>query len=274
MNKATPYVDFSKEFTVASKHREEFDLPSPMSVNGGDYKYQHSQGGCYAKGILYSIMHAPTNPPKCCIYKHDAKTGEYLGHSQELEIGHANDATYNPEENTIVVSYCDGTTRMAILDADTLEYKETVTLEGHVLCNIDYNPKNEIYVAVAVQCEAVYVYDKNFKLINSFKAFMTPGEEVEYSMQGCLTDGVYVYVLEWHGGKKWGELRGRGGATMETSTSHFKVFDLKTGEHMGIIDTRIPLEIEYAARIDGKFLVGCNNIRWSGLEVWEMEISQ
>ena len=101
---------------------------------------------------------------------------------------------------------------------------------------------------------------------------MTPGAVVDYCLQGCITDGVYVYVLEWHGGQRWGELRGRGGATTETSSSHFKVFDIKTGEHVAVIDTGIPREIEYAAYVDGKFYIGCNRIDWNGLEVWEMTV--
>jgi YhcH/YjgK/YiaL family protein len=145
-------------------------------------------------------------------------------------------------------------------------------LEGRELINIHYDPQAKVYVACAFQNEIFYVYDKDFKLTNSFKAFMSPGPVREYSLQGCITDGVYVYVLEWHGGQRWGELRGRGGATTETSTSHFNVFDIKTGEHVAVIDTGIPREIEYAAYVDGKFYVGCNRIDWNGLEVWEMTV--
>ena len=276
--KAVPFVDFSKKYKTNASKRWSFGVASPLCVEGDGhlktvkYKFQNAQGGCEAKGYLYSCMHAPSQNT-CCILKHDIANKKLIGITEAMEIGHANDATYNPDENTIVVSYCDGTTRMAILDADTLEHKETVTLEGHVLCNIHYDPVTKVYVACAVQNEAIYVYDKDFKLINSFKAFMTQGPVVEYSMQGCITDGVYVYVLEWHGGEKWGELRGQGGASTETSTSHFNVFNIYTGEHVAVIDTGIPREIEYAAYVDGKFLVGANKIDWTGLEVWELEIT-
>ena len=278
--KAVPFVDFSRKFKTNAKKRWSFTTASPMCVEGdGHLKtvkhiFQNTQGGCEAKGYLYTCMHSPTQNT-CCILKHDLANPNkrLVGITGEMAFGHANDATYNPDENTIVISYCDGTTRMAILDADTLEHKETVTLEGHVLCNIHYDPVTKVYVSCAVQNEAIYVYDKDFKLINSFKAFMSPGPEVEYSMQGCITDGVYVYVLEWHGGQKWGELRGRGGATTETSTSHFNVFNIYTGEHVAVIDTGIPREIEYAAYVDGKFLIGANKIDWSGFELWELEIT-
>jgi len=275
-----PFVDFSKRYKVDSVIKNRFSVtPPPVCTEGERFKtvkyaYQHTQGGCVANGYLYTCMHSPyVQPNKVLIIKQDLKNGRIVGFGPELEIGHANDATYNPEDNTIIVSYCDGTTRMAILDADTLEHKDTVALEGHVLCNIHYDPVTKVYVACAVQNEAIYVYDKDFKLINSFKAFMTPGPEVEYSMQGCITDGKYVYVLEWHGGQKWGELRGRGGATTSTSTSHFNVFDIYTGEHVAVIDTGIPREIEYAAYVDGKFLVSCNRIDWNGREVWEVSVT-
>jgi hypothetical protein len=51
------------------------------------------------------------------------------------------------------------------------------------------------------------------------------------------------------------------------------VFDIYTGEHVAVIDTGIPREIEYAAYVDGRFLVGCNRIDWNGLEVWEVKIT-
>ena len=275
----SPFVDFSKKYKVSSVLKENFTVtPSPVCTEGESfravkYAYQHTQGGCAAKGFLYTCMHSPyVQPNKCIIMKQDINSGKIVGFSREYEFGHANDATYDPHNNTIVISLCDGTTGMAILDADTLEYIKTVTLEGHGLCNIHYDPVTRVYVSCAAQNEMIYVYDDNFNLINSFEAFMTPGPVVDYCIQGCITDGVYVYVLEWHGGQRWGELRGRGGATTETSTSHFNVFDIKTGEHVAVIDTGIPREIEYAAYVDGKFYIGCNRIDWNGLEVWEMTV--
>lgn len=277
---AVPFIDFNKKYKVTSVMKNNFTVtPPPVYAKGEhlktvQYAYQHTQGGCVAKGFLYTCMHCPfVQPNKCIIMKQELQSGKIVGFSREYEFGHANDATYNPDENTIVISICDGTPRMAVLNADTLEHIKTVTLEGCDLCNVHYDPISRVYVSCAAQNKTVYVYDENFALINSFEAFMTPGPVVDYCIQGCITDGVYVYVLEWHGGQRWGELHGRGGATTETSTSHFKVFDIKTGEHVAVIDTGIPREIEYAAYVDGKFYVGCNRIDWNGLEVWEMTVS-
>lgn len=277
----TPFIDFSKKFEVNSVLRTRYTVtPPPVHTEGeflkvAKYTYQHTQGGWEAKGSLYSCMNNPfTQPSKTLVIKQNVKTGKIEGFSPEFEFGHANDGTYNPDENTVVISYCDGTTRMAILDADTLEHKKTVAPEGHILCNIHYDPVTKIYVSCGFQNQTIYVYDKDFRLLRSFKAFMSPGPGgVEYSMQGCLTDGVYVYVLEWHGGEEWAKLKGMGGATTESAKSHFLVFDLQTGAHVATIDCKIPREIEYAAYLDGRFLVGCNNIQWNGLEVWEMTVT-
>ena len=270
MNKKA-YVNMNVKNLVRAVHRAEFDVtPPPMSVMGENYRYQHVQGGCEAKGYLYTCMiTANPNEPKCCILKQNIQTGELVSYSDEMSLGHANDATYNPDENTIVISLCDGTTRMAILDADTLKLKEIITLEGHVLCNIHYDPVTKIYIAVAVQCEAIYVYDKSFRLIKQFNGFMNRGPVRDYSMQGAMTDGVYVYVLEWHGGKHWAETNVTDEADVK---SDFIVFDLATGECAGTIELGIRREIEYATYLNGKFYVGCNNIRWDGLEVYEVEI--
>lgn len=267
-----PFIDFSKKYTVCSTLREEFSLtPSPMSVTGGDYRYQHVQGGCEAKGYLYTCMHTPyTTPNKCCIIKQDFRTGEVVGHSREFEFGHANDATFNPDENTIVVSFCDHTNQNAILDADTLSLKEIKVLEGDCLCNIDYDPERQIYVCVDYQCRFIYVYDKEFRLIKSFEGFMSQGVLREFVMQGVVTDGIYAYVLEWHGGERWARENITESKDVKT---HFLVFDLKTGKYVDTVDLGIRREIEYAVYRNGRFYVGCNNIRWNGLELYEVEIT-
>jgi len=273
MNNAngSAFVDMSKNLTVRAVHRKEFDLASPMSVTGGQYKYQHTQGGCEAKGFLYTCMvtDGSVSPTKCCIFKHNLANGELVGHSAEMELGHANDAAYNPDENIIVISLCDGTTRMAILDADTLELVRIVELEGHILCNIAYDPMTKLYTASAVQNECIYVYDKDFRLIRKFPGFMSREESGEYSMQGAITDGVYTYVLEWHGGHRWPKEN----ITIEKEVhSHFLVYRLDNGEYAGTIELGILREVEYAAYVNGKLYIGCNNIRWNGLEVYEAVI--
>ena len=87
---------------------------------------------------------------------------------------------------------------------------------------------------------------------------MTKEGETDFIMQGILTDGTYAYVLEWLGAP--------------VNRSHFNVFELSSGKHAGVIDLKLPREVEYAAYVDGKFLMGCNNARWNGLEIYEVEI--
>ncbi len=272
--KPTAFVNMKGNIKVHSIHRKEFDVcPFPMNLVEGDYMYANIQGGCEAKGYLYTCMvWTPSDPAKskCRIMKQDINTGTVVGYSEAMELGHANDATYNPDENTILVSFCDGTTRMAILDADTLNLKEVITLEGHVLCNIHYDPLKKIYVSVAYQCEAVYVYDKDFKLINHFKGFMSNRYGRDYVMQGSITDGVYVYVIEWHGGKSWVETNT---TIEEDARAGLLVFDLATGKFVDTIDLGIHVETEYAVYLNGKFYFGCNNIRWNGFELYEVEIT-
>ena len=184
---AVPFIDFNKKYKVTSVMKNNFTVtPPPVYAKGEhlktvQYAYQHTQGGCVAKGFLYTCMHCPfVQPNKCIIMKQELQSGKIVGFSREYEFGHANDATYNPDENTIVISICDGTPRMAVLNADTLEHIKTVTLEGCDLCNVHYDPISRVYVSCAAQNKTVYVYDENFALINSFEAFMTPGPVVDY----------------------------------------------------------------------------------------------
>lgn len=256
-NLSAPFVNMGGNITVNTVLRPEFDLPSPSCTNGGEYVYNATQGGCEYKGRLYTfkVGHAPDRSQRCCIQVQDLKTGEFLFVSKEYEFGHANDATFNPHENTMVVSFCDGTTRMAVLDADSLELLRVVELEGKVLCNVHYVPESQIYVVSGFQNESIYIYNREFQLIRQFPAFMTKEGDRDFIMQGIISDGTYAYVLEWLGKR-----------------SNFNVFELESGKHVGVIDLNIPVEIEYAAYCDGKFLLGCNNAKWTGLEVYEVDI--
>ena len=273
MGNTMPFVKMGGKLNIKATHRKEFDVyPSPMNATG-EYRYKDAQGGCEAKGFLYTWMISMSkvvSATKCCIVKHDIQTGELVGISEEMELGHANDATYNPDENTILVSFCDGSTKMAVLDADTLKLKEVIEPEGRWLCNIHYDPVTKTYVAVSIQCEDIYVYDKNFNVINHFNGKMSHRYGRDYVMQGVIHDGVYAYVLEWHGGKSWVETNT---TIEEDARSSLLVYDIATGEFKGAIDLGIHVEIEYAVWKDGKFYFGCNNIRWNGLEVYEVEIS-
>ena len=259
-NKPAPFVNMAGTIAVNTVHRKEFDVPVPSCTNGGDYKYQCVQGGCEYKGRLYTFMvtSGKIYPQKCCIVTQDLSTGKQLAVSDEYSFGHANDATFNPHENTMVVCFCDETTRMAILDADTLELKCVKEIEGKVPCNVHYVAELKTYVVCGFQNESIYLYDKDLNFIRKFPAFMTKADGKDFIMQGVISDGTYAYVLEWLGGN--------------VNRSNFNVFELDTGKHVGVIDLNIPLEIEYAVYVDGKFLVGCNNKSWSGLEIHEVAI--
>lgn len=108
--KPIPFVDFSKKYTVSSVLKNKFSVTPPPVYTEGDsfkavkYAYQHAQGGCVANGFLYTCMHSPfVQPNKCIIIKQELSSGKIVGFSREYEFGHANDATYNPDENTIVI---------------------------------------------------------------------------------------------------------------------------------------------------------------------------
>ena len=106
---AVPFIDFNKKYKVTSVMKNNFTVtPPPVYAKGEhlktvQYAYQHTQGGCVAKGFLYTCMHCPfVQPNKCIIIKQELSSGKIVGFSREYEFGHANDATYNPHNNTIV----------------------------------------------------------------------------------------------------------------------------------------------------------------------------
>ena len=274
-NKAVPYVDFSKKVSAESTHLSYMDIKKFKSVAGGDYNYQWTQGGCIANGCVYTFMVTDNNtlPRKCCIVKTDIESGTVISKSAELALGHANDATYNPHDNVIVVADCGetGTNKVYVLDADTLTISKTLSLKGGLSCSIAYDETNQRYIGVDVQNSAIYVYNRSFNLVKTLKSFGMSKSEFpgEFSMQGAHTDGVYLYVLEWHGGSRWASEN----ITVEKEVvSHIRVVNIDTGDHVKTIDLGIKREVEYIGYLDGSFYIGCNNIGWTGMEFYKVDI--
>lgn len=148
------------------------------------------QGGCVTEKDAWFIIVGRENynddkNKESYIIKYDMETMKEVKRSEKLKLGHANDVAFDSERNEIYVShvYRD---RVSILDADTLEVKETKKLEFPQYA-IAYNQKRESFATALNQCDMVF-YDKNF---NVKDAALTPNTTLV--TQGICADDKYVY---------------------------------------------------------------------------------
>ena len=273
----TTYIDFEGTVSASATRVTAMDINAFLG-EGGFYK--HAQGGCIMGDYLITCMHSPASndiPEKVCLVKSDLKTGKIIKKIDNLPLGHGNDATYNPDDNVLVIADCGGNghNKLHIIDPETLTLKETITVQGNgtTICAIDYDTVNKRYVAVGAQNDYVHIYNRQFQLVKEFEGYgMTKGDPYkgDFVEQGIKTDGKYLYILEWHGGSRIADEH----ITIEAQVrANILVTDLNTGEHVATVETGIKRELEYMVYHNGKIYIGCNNIRWNGMEFYKVEIT-
>ena len=189
-----------------------------------------------------------------------------MGRSGELALGHANDAAYNPYNNTIAVADCSDKNgyynTVYIIDAEKLTIKETKTVMEDTrfapVAAITYDVNTRQYIT-ANQTE-LYFWDENFEYVKQISAAHLPtyieGEETKYySNQGIDCDGTYIYRLAYYKDSQ-GEI-----------TNCLIINDMN-GKLIETIDLGISVETENIVKYNDKFYVTCNNSEWNGSETY------
>ena len=169
-------------------------------------RYQGRQGG-YFDGEYFYQAFIGSDEVLGVIGKKNIKTGELI-YSEPYEIGHANDMTYDPNTNRILVG--DGN-NIFFFDADTLEYKETKTV-GHSAARLSYSLERNTYIV-----HYFYFYDEDFnytgEYFNRQLSKVTSLTELRGHGSSCddtfiywllhkYVDGVYntyIVVYDWYG---------------------------------------------------------------------------
>ena len=254
-----PYINIDGKLSAVSTRKRDPNIDAFYSLEGGRDYFTWVQGGCVIENYLYTFMITDKRvlgDEKCVIVKSDIETGEVLSYSKEMALGHANDATYNPDENTIVVANCTDGSILHVLDADTLELKQNVNISGGIF-SITYDPVKKYYIGAGHGY--LYYYTDNFRY--SYKVAYTVTDGME-GVQGLLSDGTYLYMLEYY----------QNPADGHDIKNNLVVYELYTGKRVATIDLGINREAENIGYKDGNFYVSCNNIGWKGLDFFEVEI--
>ena len=236
------------ELTATSTHLSKYDV-STGEASG----VMSVQGGCLVGNDLYSFM-VDTTFTSYKMIKTDMTTGDSVVVATNLSLGHANDATYNPHEDVIVVADGNDGSKLYKITLDGNYSVTTVDISNTStgIWAIAYDATNKQYIGAGHS--TIHYYDSNFNLLRTVEYSLSQG----YKGQGALTDGVYFYLLE---------------STTTNDNNNLLVFDLVTGEKIATVDIGITRESENIVYKDGKFFVTCNNTGWTGMEVYEVTVS-
>ena len=122
------------------------------------------------------------------VYKHHLDTGELVAHSEVLQLGHGNDATFDTKNNRLVVAHALSQDKiLTLLDPDTLSVIEDINIPVGS-DSITYSEKKDRY-AIGQGGSGIHLLDANFKRIISFSR----QQPSSYIVQGMGSDEDYLY---------------------------------------------------------------------------------
>ena len=257
------YNDYiGKGFELTAEHT----LLKKMSPSGGTTtageRIPWVQGGCTDGTYYYYCMITDDSvtPTKCVILKYDIAKQSMVKNSAELQMGHANDAAYNPHNNTIVVSA--GGTSYYVIDPDTLKVKKTVQMES--CWAISYDVERRLYILA--NNSSIYFYDDNYQFQNKFSIagdmlseYPTNGN---MGTQGITSDSKYIYYLEYWQNK----------SVKTDIRCNIVVFDINNGNLVDRIPLKMGREVENIIIWNNSFYIVCNNITWTGAECYQIKL--
>ena len=159
------------------------------------------QGGCSDGRYYYAFLndsakdsqgnHSPDSAST--VYKYDMTTYKLVATYENVMVEHANDATYLPETNEILVANCSPTKNLiTVLDADTMEQKRTFTIDFEIYA-IAYDPYDGCYWVGLSYGDSFAKLDLEFNLIARYD-----GVSFGYTKQGMDVDSKYVYFSRYN----------------------------------------------------------------------------
>ena len=239
---------------------------------GGTETYRWVQGGCTDGTYYYCCMTTDNTvaPAKGVILKYDLATQELVKTSAEVNMGHMNDAVYNPDNHTILISELKTkqnvsddytyTNKHYVVDPDTLTVKDTV--EFPASGTIAYDDVRNRYICSTNSY--FYFYNQNFELVdqvaitNLFTDYGTGSQ----ARQGITCDEKYIYQLTyWQSASDSTDIR-----------CEIVVYDVVTGAYVQRIPLNMGREVENIFIWNDAFYIVCNNLTWTGAACYRVEV--
>lgn len=173
-----------------------FSLPSPIP------RLNEAQGGCsdgekyYYQAFVYRDRPSGQEHNEVRVAKIDVASSEVVKLSQNLWLHHANDMTYNPKTNKLIV--CNNAPHrnwLTVLDPETLTMERTIELSLPVF-GITYNEKRDIYAVGISFGKSFCLLDADFRVIEGTTYAPSPLTE-RYVNQGIGSDDDFIYFAFW-----------------------------------------------------------------------------
>ena len=151
-----------------------------------DPRIYRRQGGCFTGEVYYQVL-ITRNEELAVVARKNVKTGDLI-YSEPRLMDHANDATYDPYNNRLIVG---NTKTVWIYDGDTLEFIESKTL-SHTTSRVSYSAERHTYIM-----GSYYFYDDSFTYTNKYvkSTLKTIYGDLTLSSQGTACDDVFIYSL-------------------------------------------------------------------------------
>ena len=150
-------------------------------------QYSISQGAA-SDGTFVYIALRNSDDSGAVIAKHRLDDGSFVAISEPMQLGHANDMTFNTEKNLLVVAHGQKQGKIiTLVNPDTLELMEDVNIEKGAGA-ITYNPATDSY-AISQGGKSLHMLDKDLGYVTSFERTKLDG----YTAQGMGSDESYIY---------------------------------------------------------------------------------
>lgn len=179
-----------QRFTSTSEYLYTVANPSSeINISQGGY----SDGNYFYQAFIKKDTSSNEQNNVVRIVKSDAKTGKLVKTSGDLALNHANDITYNPKLNALLVVHNNpNRTWVTLVDAETLEVIRTVTLPYSIYC-MSYNETRDMYVVGISGGQNFRYLDADFNPVGGLHIATT--KTAGYVTQGVSSDNDFIYFV-------------------------------------------------------------------------------
>lgn len=156
------------------------------------------QGGCTDGRYFYQAFYSEDTMQdqlynKCVIVKYDMESKKVVATSEEMQLNHVNDITYNSKLGYLVVCHnAPSQNLVTYVNAETLEHVDTFAI-NYFIYSIDYNAARDEYVTGLVSTKSFRILDADFKAVSD--VIEPTSRSNNATTQGCGCDDDYIYFI-------------------------------------------------------------------------------
>ncbi len=211
----------------------------------------HVQGGCSDGTYIYQCFiykDSASNEKNniCKIVKikpdFDPNTTNIVMTSENLDLNHSNDITYNSKTNELIVCHNNPyRTKLTVIDPETLTVKRTEEIDQKIY-SISYSPERDIYVVGCSGGQSMRTCNSKFGDLSS--VLKPTSLTSSMTTQGICSDDTFIYHTLWNSK----------GSTDNYNKNVITVYDWY-GNYVGMIGTKITIESENILIHEGSLYV-------------------